>query len=161
MNKTLITFFTVLFCLTSSVGWSLTWDDLVERNDIFYKKFTDVPFTGKITGKTIGSFKNGKEDGSWVYYHDNGQLDSKGDYKNGNGDGFWIGYYENGQLKSKGNWKNGNQEGSWVSYLDNGQLRYKGDFKNGKRDGSWVIYHEDGSVDKVLSGTFKIGKKIN
>ena len=26
MNKTLITFFTVLFCLTSSVGWSADFD---------------------------------------------------------------------------------------------------------------------------------------
>ena len=186
MNKTLITFFTVLFCLTSSVGWSLEFKDLVYRDGLYYKKFTEVPFTGKITGKTIGSFKNGKEDGSWVYYHDNGQLDSKGDYKNGNGDGFWIGYYENGQLKSKGNWKNGKKdgswfnyyqngqldskgdykngkkEGSWVSYYTNGQLDYKGEYKNGKQEGSWVWYDENGTIiTELLTGTYKDGKKIS
>jgi len=161
MKNILITFFTILFCLTSSVGWSETIDDLVKRDGLYYKKFSDVPFTGKITGKTTGSFKNGKLDGSWISYHDNGQLMSKGDYKNGKSEGSWISYHDNGLLMSKGDYKNGNQEGSWVGYMDDGQLRYKGDFKNGKREGSWVIYEYDGSVDKVNSGTYKDGKKIN
>ena len=26
------------------------FDDLVERNGLFYEKFTDVPFTGEVTG---------------------------------------------------------------------------------------------------------------
>jgi hypothetical protein len=33
-------------------------DDLVERDGIHYKKFSDAPFTGKITGHTQGSFKS-------------------------------------------------------------------------------------------------------
>ena len=28
-----------------------TWGDLVEREGLFYKKFTDVPFTGEVEGK--------------------------------------------------------------------------------------------------------------
>jgi hypothetical protein len=47
--------------------------DLVEREGLFYKKFSDVPFTGKTTGNEQGSLKNGKKDGPWVYYHDNAQ----------------------------------------------------------------------------------------
>jgi len=35
-----------------------TMDDLVERDGIHYKKFSDAPFTGKITGHTQGSFKS-------------------------------------------------------------------------------------------------------
>ena len=66
MKKTLITFFTLLFCLTSSVGWSETMDDLVERDGVHYKKFTQVPFTGEVTGKEQGSFKNGKKEGFWT-----------------------------------------------------------------------------------------------
>jgi len=30
------------------------------------EKFTDVPFTGEITGREQGSFKNDKKEGSWV-----------------------------------------------------------------------------------------------
>ena len=39
-----------------------TMDDLVKR-DVHYKKFSDAPFTGKITGRPQGSFKNGKRGG--------------------------------------------------------------------------------------------------
>ena len=104
MNKTLITFFTILFCMTSSVGYSqniicektgytcpeIDIKDLVERDGLHYNKFSDVPFTGKVKGKTQGSMKNGKKDGSWIGYFDNGQLHYKGDYKNGKREGYWV-----------------------------------------------------------------------
>jgi len=44
MNKTLITFFTVLFCMTSSVDWNDSFDDLVLRDGVIYQKFTEKPF---------------------------------------------------------------------------------------------------------------------
>ena len=84
MNKILITFFTVLFCLTSSIGWSVKLYELVERDGIYYKKFSDIPFTGKIESRKIGTgnYKNGKREGSWVSYWNSGKLKDKGIYKN-------------------------------------------------------------------------------
>ena len=38
----------VLIFLVSLPSWGLTMDDLVKREGLYYKKFTDVPFTGKI-----------------------------------------------------------------------------------------------------------------
>ena len=112
-------------------------DDLVEREGIYYQKFTDVPFSGKVTGEYQGVIKNGKRDGAWVQYH------------------------ENGQLMHKGNYKNGKKEGAWVSYFMNGQLYYKGNYKNGKEEGAWVSYNFDGTVHKENTGTFKNGEKIS
>ena len=112
-------------------------NDLVFREGTYYKKFSEVPFTGQVEGQNQGSLKNGKQEGYWVTYHDNGQLLNKGDYKNGS------------------------QEGSWVSYHDNGQLMYKGDYKNGRLDGSWMGYFNDGSVLTAITGTFKDGAKIS
>ena len=113
------------------------WDDLVEREGIYYKKFTTVPFTGKVTSQMLqGQFKNGKEEGSRVWYHDNGQLFGKGDYNNGK------------------------REGPWVTYHYDGQLESKGDYKNARREGPWVINHDDGTVIKFLTGTYKDGKKV-
>ena len=66
----------------STPAWSETRDDLVIRDRLYYKKFSDVPFTGKLTGQFQGSFKNGKREGSWLRYWENGQLWRKGDYKN-------------------------------------------------------------------------------
>ncbi len=93
-----------------------TMDDLVERDGIHYKKFSDTPFTGKVTAQTQGSLKNGKRDGPWVYYRENGELEYKGTYKNGKRDGPSVVYYKNGQLVSKGNYKDGKKHGPWVGY---------------------------------------------
>ena len=119
-------------------GWNCPVDfkDLVGRKGLYYKKFSDVPFTGKTTGKTQGTFKNGKKDGPFVDYWDNGQLESQGTYKNGK------------------------MDGPYVSHHDNGQFRAKGTLKDGKREGPWVVYKKDGTVWEKYTGTFKNGVKV-
>ena len=75
-----------------------TIDDLEYRGDgLIYENFSDVPFTGNITGKTEqGTIRNGKKEGLWVYYYDNGQLDDKGTYNDGKHDGPWVSYSSDG-----------------------------------------------------------------
>ena len=94
-----------------------TIDDLVERDGLYYKKFTDVPFTGEISDKTTqGTFRNGEKEGPWVEYWKNGQLSFKGTYKDGKRDGPWVSYYyEDGQVWSERTYKDGKQDGPWVS----------------------------------------------
>ena len=82
-------------------------DDLVVTSGLYYKKFTDVPFTGKTTGEIQGSFKNGKLDGPWVRYYENGQIWYKGTYKNGKEDGPWVHYHENGKVVTKETYTDG------------------------------------------------------
>ena len=108
-------------------------DDLVFREGLYYEKFTDVPFNGKVTGNPQGSYKNGKRDGAWVGYHNTGQLGYKGNYKRGQREGYFVNYHSNGQLSWKGNYKNSQYEGFWVSYKENGtvQKRLTGTFKDG------------------------------
>jgi hypothetical protein len=57
---------TTMVLMTFFFGLTLgeTMDDLVEREGIYYKQFTNVPFTGNITGKKQGSYKDGKQDGT-------------------------------------------------------------------------------------------------
>jgi hypothetical protein len=139
------------------------YDDLVERNGLYYKKFTDVPFNAKVTGGSRqGSFKNGKEEGAWIYYWSNGQLWHKGDYKNGKKEGSWI-YYHNkdGTVWHKGDYKNGKKEGSWIYYHNSGQLSANVNYKNGKQEGATVVYNLDGTVNKEYTGTYKDGEKIS
>ena len=81
--------------------------DLVERDGLHYKKFTTVPFSGKVTGYTEGSFRNGKKHGPWVEYHENGQLSDKGTYKNGKWEGPLVGYNENGDIWKQETFKDG------------------------------------------------------
>ena len=62
---------------------SETMGDLVKRKGLYYKKYSNIPFTGNFTGFLRGSFKDGKREGYWVRYCDNGQLAYKGNFKNG------------------------------------------------------------------------------
>ena len=159
LSKTLLV---ILFIsLLSSQSWSETIDDLVERENTLYLKFSDVPFTGKVTGRYKGSVKNGKRDGAWKEYYIDGQLFYKGNFKNGKQDGAWVRYYGNGQSWSKGNYKNDIKDGAWVYYHHNGQLMSKGNYKNGKQDGAWVSYDDDGTIKKRGTGTFKDDVKIS
>ena len=67
----------VLLFPALALGETVKFEDLVYREGLYYKKFSDVPFTGKVTGNTQGVFRNGKKHGPWVSYHENGQLESK------------------------------------------------------------------------------------
>lgn len=131
--------------------------------DFNYKKFTDVPFTEIITGKGQGNYKNGKEKGSSVSYHQNGRVEKEITFRNGKKTGFEVGYgfWRNGHLSSQSDCKDGKREGPWVRYYDDGQLQDKGDQRHGKRDRPWVIYERDGTFDMNNSGTCKNGKKIS
>ena len=128
---------TIIFLSLLSSSCSTPSEDLLVRDGLYYKKFSDVPFSGKVTGSFNGSIKNGKAEGEW------------------------ISHYSDGQLMSTGNYKNGEMEGEWFTYFwSSGQLMSKGNYKNGKREGAWVDYKRDGSLDREWSGTFKNGVKI-
>ena len=49
----------VLLFPTLAFGETVDWSDLVHRDGLYYKKFTDVPFDGKVTGQEQGSFRDG------------------------------------------------------------------------------------------------------
>ena len=156
------TLLTILFIsLLSSPSWSQTMDDLVQREGLYYQKFTNVPFSGEITGQEQGSFKNGERDGAWVHYYENGQLLMKLNWKNGKRECASVHYRENGRLWAKSIFKDDKRECAAVYYHKNGQLSSKGNIKNGKHEGAWIHYHENGTVDEEKTGTFKNGKKIN
>ena len=93
----------------SHLGFSETVspDDLVVRNGIFYKKFTDIPFIGEVNGRQNGTIINGKRDGFWESYFENGQLSFKGNYVNGKEEGSFEHFKENGEFEKRETWKNG------------------------------------------------------
>ena len=59
------------------------------------------------------------------------EIDIKGYCNNGKEEGPWVQYYDNGQLYWKGEYKNGKKEGPWESYNDDGQSdEFTGTYKN-------------------------------
>ena len=153
MKKVPIIFFTILFCFNLNVGYAKTnYEDLVKRNGLYYKKFSDTPFTGKIDSLIAnGSFIGGKKHGIWVRYYQNGNLASKGEFKNGIEEGLWVEYHSYGQIYRKGIYKNGKREGVWIE-LD----------ALGKRYPIATITKINGMhVFTSGSGTYKNGIRVN
>ena len=154
----------LLTCLFPSLSLGETMDDLVIASGLYYKKFTDVPFTGKVTGKEQGKIRNGKKVGRWKIYDKNGRVGSEVTYTNGKKTGSEVRYeyLENGQLHSKGNYKDGiPEDGLWKYYHENGQLEFKGHYKDNKQDGRWEYFYQDGTVYKEWTGTYKDGDKVS
>jgi len=164
MQRTIPTIFLVFAVLfvTAGTSWGqvVEYEDLVQRDGLYYLKSTDVPFTGKTTGTAQLTFREGIRHGPFAQYYDNGRLEIKGAYINGKRDGPWVFYHENEQLWVRGALKVGVKDGPWISYYENGQLSYKGNFLNGYRDGPWVFYNNDG-MKHWRSGTYRNGEKIS
>ncbi len=142
------------------LGEELRIDDLVEREGIYYKKFSDVPCSEKKTNQREQALKD------FVFYcpyaekGENEQLQGAGHMTTGEREGPWIKYHENGQLESKGYIKNGMLEGPWVGYHKNGQLSIRGTYKDGRRVGIWIQYYEDGTIHEKYTGIFENGEKV-
>ena len=75
----------IFLFLSPSLSWSkdVSRDDLVKRDGLFYEKFTDVPFTGNVTGKKQGKIIEGKPVGEFLTYYESGQLVRTRIYKDG------------------------------------------------------------------------------
>ena len=116
MKKAII-LFSILTCLISSVTLSETVSpiELENREGVIYKKYSKIPFTGSVKGKSSEgyifkkTYQNGKISGPYESYHKNGQLWFKGSFRNGKYEGPWVSYYLDGRLNLKysGNYRDG------------------------------------------------------
>ena len=89
---------TFLLSLGSYPSLGIDFKDLVERNGFYYEKFSDLPYTGEVTGEEQGSLRKGLKEGEWVEYYYNGQLESQENFKNGLRNGKSVWYHNNGHL---------------------------------------------------------------
>jgi antitoxin component YwqK of YwqJK toxin-antitoxin module len=96
----------------------------------------------------VRNYKNGKEDGLWTDWYENGQKKREGPFKNGGPNGLTTMWYENGQLKGETNYKDGKQDGLTKTWYENGQKTHEGNYKNGKYDGFWTNWYENGQKKK-------------
>ena len=127
--------------------------DLVQRNGLYYRKFTDVPFTGPATDEnefglwSDGSLENGLKEGPWTRYYDEGQLWEKFIYQGGLIQ-YHESWHENGQLMETCEYKNDKLHGHHIQYFDNGQIKFKGMCEEGRCVGEWVYYYYNGQILK-------------
>ena len=111
---------------------SIPIDEIVKRDDTFYRKFSNIPFSGHIES-----------------YHPNGQLKIVGDLLDGKKVGNWIEYYLSGIKKSEGQFNNGKKDGPWVYYFLNANIKEKQFFIDGHKDGLWEKFDVHGTLSLI------------
>ena len=83
----------------------LIFDDFLSRDKKIYKKFSDIPFTGRIkspNGKNkfwlITNYKDGLAHGLYQKFFQDGSIMHTGVYEKGNRTGKWNGYHPDGSF---------------------------------------------------------------
>jgi antitoxin component YwqK of YwqJK toxin-antitoxin module len=77
------------------------------------------------------------KEGSFVLYGVGGNKLLEGIYRDGKQNGEWTMWYENGQRAAVDHYRDGVQNGSHTSWYANGGKAIEGNYRNGKRDGVW------------------------
>ena len=86
----------------------------------------------------------------------------KGDYKEGKEDGEWLNFWENGKLKNKTSFKIGLMNGEWLSYFPTGKLKLTGAYDENFKVGEWIDYFENGRPRDIINyKLFKEKSKVN
>ena len=90
MNNTILKSFLIVLSILSLVFSQqerLMWKDLVDKKGIKYVAGSKKPFNGRVFDnyknkgrKLTGSFKNGKMNGSWTFWKEDGKIDREETY---------------------------------------------------------------------------------
>jgi antitoxin component YwqK of YwqJK toxin-antitoxin module len=83
-------------------------------------------------------------------YYPNKQAQMEGTYKDGKREGKWIYWYENGKVWSDGMFVKGKSDGKRTTYFENGKVRYEGFYKEDMRVGKWRFFDENGRLLQEL-----------
>lgn len=73
-------------------------------------------------------------------------------------DGVWEFFHQNGQIKSKGTYKNGWSVGTWEKFAENGIKTEEMFFENKKRSGIWKYWYNNGDIKKIVDYNSDIEK---
>ena len=152
----------IISLLFLSVGLSQKEYDInhiVLQNGVYIKKFSDEIVNGKVFQMggdmkvPLGKMKDGKKEGKWMVWYDNGTKQREQNYKDGKGNGLSILWYENGQKMLEGTKKDGKEDGKWTVWDENGHKNEEIIFKDGKMNGLYTSWYDDGK--KSSEGTYK------
>lgn len=128
------------------------------RDGLFVEYYQD----GK-THRKDTPIKSGKIQGKVITYFRNGKVDTETEYKNGLKHGSYIRYTEQGNICAKGIYTDGEKEGQWMEVTDAGKgyvLKSIKSFRKGELDGEIIEeITKDGEPYLTTKGHYSKGKK--
>lgn len=146
------------------------WSEIVDRDGLFYKKFTDVPFTGVLTGLASGKLKDGVPTGTFLEYHSNGQLKLRYEEtiseKNKRPIVITRTYFDDGTLKSKadyldGDWITGTPINEWLYLDEEKRVLESAIFSEDTYNATYTDYHDNGEIEIFRQDKGAIGFFFN
>lgn len=96
-------------------------------------------------------YRNGKLDGVFRSFDENGKLHETIGYLDGEEEGFSIIYYENGKKKSRESYRRGVLNGVSEEWFENGKLRRQIPYENGQIHGVVKFYDEMGLLAEDIN----------
>ncbi len=103
---------------------------------------------------------NGKREGVFQRFFENGGVEQTGEFHNDLIEGIVSAFYPDGTLKRKITSLYGKADGPSEEYYENGQLKEKGNYKEGSKEGIWSSYDKKGQLIKKEHNYKGIVKKL-
>jgi len=136
-----ICFFALLLALSGCAAKKVNFDQLQDRNGLYYLVNDDKPFSGEVVSYVAG------------------RVEFEGEVKKGLREGIWTYYYPSGQKKSEGQFSDGLKEGTWNFWKENGQPDLSEIYKIGKRLGNEGSAEPEVKKDSIVTTEPVVEKK--
>lgn len=110
--------------------------------------------------KLEGSYRDGKKNGTFRSYDENGNQSGALIYENnvvlaegqldslGRRQGPWKIYYPDGVVRAEGGYINGLKDGPWVYFFNSKKIEQKGSYKEDLPYGNWQWFYADGQLHR-------------
>ena len=102
----------------------------------------------KTIPKSKAIYIEGKQQGEYKLWYNNGQLSDLCFYRDGKLHGDWKCWHQNGQISDHYIYRNDRPNGEWKSWYDNGQISEIFVYINGKKEGEYKYWHQNGQISE-------------
>jgi antitoxin component YwqK of YwqJK toxin-antitoxin module len=113
-----------------------------EKKDSTWKYYSDLD--GVLISEE--TYLSGIKNGASKTFFPGGSVAEVIYYKDGRKEGEWIQYFEDGNLKFRGGYENDEKAGAFTVYFPSGKVNLSGAYKMGHKDGTWIVYEENGNI---------------
>ncbi len=123
-----------------------------------YQEFFRMPGPEKVQFE--GDLVDGKRQGLWKEFDDNGVLIGRYEYAAGELHGSFEQFTIRGQLTLQSEYVAGAESGSRKEYFQNGKPFAEGRMQDGRREGPWRYWRETGLLDPAWTGLYEQDQKV-
>lgn len=114
-----------------------------KRNGLSVRYYPDSTIAEKI------NYTSDIRNGEWTKYRPDGSLHMRTAYRNGRLDGIFEAFFENGKPEVTGQYINDLKEGLWTVYKKDGAVKFRTEYLSGMPQNSSIDIYESGYIDSL------------